>query len=355
MTRQCPLPDAAGGVACQRQSIAPAVLAPSSQGRICRPSRSTEPARLSEPPAPRDGAPIRWPVSGQRRPRALRAASRQRTTRASGKDIARPTDELISGRRHRRRSCGRTSAGWASCSAETLARQEGPDAARPGRGGTRASSAPTARRPPRRLAEVDLSTATQLARAFSTYFHLANITEQVHRARELRRQRAAEGGWLDQAAELIRERGRAAGEIAAAARPPGRPAGLHRAPDRGGPPLDPGQAARGSPTSSTREAARPPHGRPRPAGPTAGSAELIDLLWQTDELRLDRPDPPDEARNAVYYLDRAAADAVAEVLEDLATSLRELGVELPADGAPADVRHVDRRRPRRQPVRDARR
>src|SRR2546423_170853 len=76
-----------------------------------------------------------------------------------------------------------------------------------------------------RLAEIDVATGTKLARAFSTYFHLANVTEQVHRARELRRMRAEHGGWLDRAARLISERGVPADGIAAAPRrlavPPG--------------------------------------------------------------------------------------------------------------------------------------
>src|SRR5215467_11263495 len=67
-----------------------------------------------------------------------------------------------------------------------------------------------------RLAQLDIGTVTDLARAFSTYFHLANVTEQVHRARELRRERAAEGGWLDRTADLIREREMPPAKIAAA-------------------------------------------------------------------------------------------------------------------------------------------
>src|SRR3954452_4294919 len=45
-----------------------------------------------------------------------------------------------------------------------------------------------------RLAAMDVTTGTKLARAFSTYFHLANMTEQAHRAREMRRHRAEHGG-----------------------------------------------------------------------------------------------------------------------------------------------------------------
>ena len=64
------------------------------------------------------------------------------------------------------------------------------------------------------------------------------------------------------------------------------------------------------------------------------AAELVDLLWQTDELRLDRPEVIDEARNALYYLDDLAHGPVAEVLDDLSLALASIGVQLPADARP---------------------
>src|SRR5918998_6101793 len=100
---------------------------------------------------------------------------------------------------------------------QTLARQEGPlllDLVEEIRALVRQDAGAAADR----LAAMDVTTGTQLARAFSTYFHLANITEQVHRARDLQRHRARDGGWLDQAAKLIAQRGVPADEIAAAAR-----------------------------------------------------------------------------------------------------------------------------------------
>ena len=176
-----------------------------------------------------------------------------------------------------------------------------------------------------RLAEVDVVTGTKLARAFSTYFHLANVTEQVHRARELRGIRTRSGGWLDQAARLISERGVPADEVAAASR---------RLAIRPVFTAHPTEAARRSILSKLRgvadeldaeAGAAALYGTAIPADRRL--AELIDLLWQTDELRLERPDPADEARNAVYYLADLYADAAPKVLTDLADTLRGLGVE----------------------------
>lgn len=178
-----------------------------------------------------------------------------------------------------------------------------------------------------RLAKMDVTTGTKLARAFSTYFHLANITEQVHRARDLQRRRARNGGWLDQAAKRIAEQGVPSDEIAAAAR---------RLAIRPVFTAHPTEAARRSILSKLRQladsldaeaSAAVLYGASDTTASTRRFAELIDLLWQTDELRLDRPDPTDEARNAVFYLRDLYAEAAPQVLGDLAETLRQLGVE----------------------------
>ena len=208
-----------------------------------------------------------------------------------------------------------------------------------------------ARPPPPLLGEVDLATAARLVRAFSTYFHLANVTEQVHRGRELRDRRAADGRL---AGAGRRPRSTAARSRRTASSPRRRPArrapGLHRAPDRGGPPHDADQAAPDRGAARGRGRAAGPGRRPAPGRPRL--AEVIDLLWQTDELRVGRPEPVDEARNAVYYLDELhAATRSPTCSRSWPTSWPRLGVELPRDGPAAVLRHLDRRRPRRQPER----
>ena len=177
------------------------------------------------------------------------------------------------------------------------------------------------------LSGVDVPTAIRLVRAFSAYFHLANITEQAHRGRELRRRRALHGGWLEQAARLIRDRGVPPEELAAAAdhlavRP------VFTA--------HPTEAARRSTLAKLRavadlldrEAADPATAGAVSTRTNRRLAEVIDLLWLTDELRLERPEPADEARNAVYYLTDLHADAAPEVLTELTETFHGLGVPM---------------------------
>ena len=170
----------------------------------------------------------------------------------------------------------------------------------------------------------DLATATLLARAFSIYFDLANVAEQVERAREVRDRRRASGGLLARVAQEAV----AAGVTPDAARELG-----ERMAVRPVFTAHPTEAARRSVLAKQRRIADllldedVEHRGER-------IAELVDLLWQTDELRLAQPTVLDEARNALYYLDELAHGPLAEVLADLARAFEALGAPLPPAATP---------------------
>lgn len=175
------------------------------------------------------------------------------------------------------------------------------------------------------LGDTDLQTAAKLVRAFSTYFHLANVTEQVHRGRELRARRATDGGLLARTADLLKD-----------ADPEHLRQSVRNLNVRPVFTAHPTEAARRSVLNKLRRiAALLDKAQDTDRRRTdVRLAENIDLLWQTDELRVVRPEPADEARNAIYYLDELHARAVGDVLEDLAAELERVGVPLPPETRP---------------------
>ncbi len=188
------------------------------------------------------------------------------------------------------------------------------------------------------LRELEPGTAIRLVRAFTAYFHLTNVAEQVHRGRELAAIRAQRGTWLSQAVDRIAAAGISSSELVdEVSRLAVRPVFT----------AHPTEAARRSVLEKLRRVAGLLEDLDRelgpdgvPTDPVSGRRirrrleELIDLLWQTDELRIARPDVIDEARNAVYYFDALHRNAVPHVLEALAEELARLGLDLPLDARP---------------------
>ena len=172
----------------------------------------------------------------------------------------------------------------------------------------------------RLLERLSTADAIALVRAFSIFFMLANVAEQVDRSRGFAARRAEEGSRLRHVAAEITaaadagEIGRA--EIAGAA---------NRIDVRPVFTAHPTEAARRSVLNKLRSIAELLAAPERDVGAQRRLAELIDLLWQTDELRAHRPEPTDEARNAVYYLTDLYADAAPAVLDELGEVLGELG------------------------------
>ncbi|PVZ55984.1 phosphoenolpyruvate carboxylase [Arthrobacter sp. H-02-3] len=178
------------------------------------------------------------------------------------------------------------------------------------------------------LGSLPLEQATDLVRAFAFYFHLANAAEQVHRVRGLRT-RQEKDGWLAKAVEEIADQAGSSVLQEVVNELDVRPIFT----------AHPTEASRRSVLDKIRRlsdilAESTAEGTSARRRQDRHLSEVIDQMWQTDELRQVRPTPVDEARNAIYYLTGILSDAMPEMLSDLSELLAEHGVTLPTQKAP---------------------
>ena len=178
------------------------------------------------------------------------------------------------------------------------------------------------------LSDLSVDKTASLVRAFSTYFNLANVAEQVDRVKVLAKEKHSSGSWITQAVTNI-EKSLNNKEFSSvdlqnwlsnfSVRP------VFTA--------HPTEAARRSVLSkltTISELLDQPEGEIR----NTRLAEAIDLIWQTDELRLGQPEPLDEAVNSLYYLDELFEFTVPEILDQFNKELKRIGVEIPLTSRP---------------------
>ncbi|HEX6221551.1 MAG TPA: phosphoenolpyruvate carboxylase, partial [Acidimicrobiia bacterium] len=167
------------------------------------------------------------------------------------------------------------------------------------------------------LGKLDTPDVIPLVRAFTTYFYLANVAEQVHRIEEM----ASDDRYLRATVDRILEAGLDQDLIDdVVSRFEVRPVFT----------AHPTEAARRSILTKRGDIATLITQRLDAANPDQidlidrRSAELIDQIWQTDELRTERPTVVDEARSALYYLVALADDVLPSLTEILDTQLERL-------------------------------
>jgi len=179
------------------------------------------------------------------------------------------------------------------------------------------------------LSKLDDSQTISLVRAFSNYFNLANVAEQVNRSKILSEAHKSGGSWLSKTVDNILQAQKDSKDFNAkdlqtwidnfSVRP------VFTA--------HPTEAARRSVLSKMTTIAELLE-QPDSQLKTQRLAEAIDLLWQTDELRLGRPEPLDEAVNSIYYLNELLLETVPEVLAQFKNEVKRLGVDLSLTARP---------------------
>jgi len=179
------------------------------------------------------------------------------------------------------------------------------------------------------LSKLDDSQTISLVRAFSNYFNLANVAEQVNRSKVLAEAHSSGGSWLKKTVDNILQAQKDDKDFDKkelqvwvdnfSVRP------VFTA--------HPTEAARRSVLSKMTTIAQLLE-QPDSQIKTERLAETIDLLWQTDELRLGRPEPLDEAVNSIYYLDELLIQTVPEVLAEFGNEVKRLGIQLSLNARP---------------------
>lgn len=178
------------------------------------------------------------------------------------------------------------------------------------------------------LAGLPISRVGSLVRAFSVYFHLANVAEQVHRVRAIG-ERESGAGWLTKAVDAV----------VTEAGPEGLANALTTLNIRPVFTAHPTEASRRSVLTKLRRIAvilsnRSAEGSAVRARQDRELSQLVDLVWQTDHLRHTRPTPLDEGRHAVFYLQGILDEALPDLLEDFAQQLEAHGVRLEPEARP---------------------
>ena len=180
--------------------------------------------------------------------------------------------------------------------------------------------------------DTDVAHAILLVRAFTVYFHLANVAEQVHRIEDLNSGSPNFANQFEETVQALADSGIAPQEISnLVARAELRPVFT----------AHPTEASRRAILDKLAMVSRLIEQRSESRRTEADRRridrrieELVEAIWQTDELRHVRPEPLDEARAVLYYLDLTVREAVPELLDEMQAALRSIGQALPTDRVP---------------------
>ena len=180
--------------------------------------------------------------------------------------------------------------------------------------------------------DTDVAHAILLVRAFTVYFHLANVAEQVHRIEDLNSGSPNFANQFEETVQALTDSGIAPPEISnLVARAELRPVFT----------AHPTEASRRAILDKLAMVSRLIEQRSESRRTEADRRridrrieELVEAIWQTDELRHVRPEPLDEARAVLYYLDLTVREAIPELLDEMQAALRSIGQALPTDRVP---------------------